>query len=189
PAVLGERAHRTNDRAEPGDDPGPEIVAVGEAARNEHAGDAVERRLLVPQDDGLGAGDLERVHRIDIPVRAREDDDADPDGHPGAPTREDVAPSTSMSNDSISGFDSSSEASRSTTARAAGSESAVTVSSIRRPTRTAETPSIPRWPRLPSTARPWGSRMPSLGRTFTANRTSTLSRPPRRPRRRPRGSD
>ena len=37
-----------------------------------------------------------------------------------------------------------------------------------KPTRTALTPLIPRWSRLPSTARPCGSRMPDLGVTLTA---------------------
>ena len=35
----------------------------------------------MPQDHGLGAGHLERVDRVDVAVRAREDDDADPDRH------------------------------------------------------------------------------------------------------------
>ena len=39
--------------------PGPQVVAVGEAAGQDDRGDAVERRLLVPQDDRLGAGELE----------------------------------------------------------------------------------------------------------------------------------
>ena len=47
-------------------------------------------------------------------------------------------------------------------ARAAPSSAASTVSSTRGPTRTACTPSMPRWARLPSTARPCGSRMPAL---------------------------
>src|SRR5439155_3334153 len=72
----------------------------------------------------------------------------------------------------MSGLASSSEASRSTVARASASEPAVTVSSTRRPTRTSVTPRTSRWPRLASTARPWGSRMPGFGVTFTANRNA-----------------
>ena len=53
---CGERRHRAHDRAEPGDHAGPQVVAVGEAARQDDRGDAVERRLLVPQHDRLGAG-------------------------------------------------------------------------------------------------------------------------------------
>src|SRR5512140_645467 len=77
----------------------------------------------------------------------------------------------------MSGFASSSEASRSAVAAAATSSPASTVSSIRRPTRTADTPEMPRWPRLPSTARPWGSRIPAFGRTLTANRNWLMTRP------------
>src|SRR6185369_7313524 len=121
-----------------------------EAARDEDPGDTVEGRLLVPQHDRVGARDLEGVDRVDVPVRAREQDDADPDGHAREPAGasvsiDEAAPSTSMSYDSIRGFDNSSDASRSTIARAVTSSAALTVSSTRRPTRTAETPSIPRW--------------------------------------------
>ena len=92
---------------------------------------------------------------------------------PGAPDgRRRAPPSASTSYASMSGFESSSPASRSTTARAAASSAASTVSSTRRPTRTPRTPSIPRWPRLPSTARPCGSRIPAFGVTLTANRKS-----------------
>ena len=56
-AVGGERGDGAHDRAEPGDDAGPEVVAVREAARDQDRGDAVERGLLVPQLDRLRAGD------------------------------------------------------------------------------------------------------------------------------------
>ena len=59
------------------------------------------------------------------------------------PPRCRASPSASTSNASISGFDSSSPASRSTTARAAASSTADTVSSTRRPTRTSATPVDP----------------------------------------------
>ena len=42
--------------------------------------------------------------------------------------------------------------------------------------RTALTPLMPRWSRLPSTARPCGSRMPGLGVTLTANRWVLIGR-------------
>ena len=74
------------------------------------------------------------------------------------------APIGSIAKTSMSGFDRSSPARRSTIARAAASSAASTVSSTRRPIRTSWTPSIPRWPRLPSTARPGGIEDARLGR-------------------------
>ena len=105
PALGRERADRAHDRAEPRDDPGTQVVAVGEAAGQHDGGDAVERGLLVPQFDGLCAGAGERVDRVPVAVAAREDDDADADGHPGpspapppaaAPTADDAAAIDSM---------------------------------------------------------------------------------------------
>ena len=78
-------------------------------------------------------------------LRAREDDDADADGHQAAlRSPSDEAPArVSMAYASMSGLASSSAARRSTTARAAASSAASTVSSTRRPTRTALTPLDP----------------------------------------------
>ncbi len=78
----------------------------------------------MPQDDRFGTGQLEGVDRVAVAVAAREDDDTDADRHgqpspAPAPTADDAAPSGSMANTSISGFDSSSVASRSTIGRAA----------------------------------------------------------------------
>ena len=73
PAVAGERGHRAHDRAEPGDDAGAHVVAVGEPARQDDGGGAVQRRLLVPQGDRLGAGQREGVERVAVAVAARED--------------------------------------------------------------------------------------------------------------------
>ncbi len=176
PPVGGEAGDGAHDRAEPGDDAGPQVVAVREPAGQDDRGDPVERRLLVPQRDRLGAGQRRGAWSVSrsqllpgkttTPIRT-------PTVSPPPRRRsrvDDVSPSGSTAYASMSGFDSSSEASRSTTARAAGSSAASTVSSTRRPTRTSCTPSMPRWPRLPSTARPCGSRMPGLGVTLTANR-------------------
>ena len=86
-ALRGERRDAAHHRAEPGDDAGADVVAVGEAAGQDHGGDALERRLLVPQDDGFGAGHLERVDRVAVAVAPREDDDADADRHVSRPRR------------------------------------------------------------------------------------------------------
>ena len=96
-AFRRERRHGPHHRAEPGDHAGPQVVAVGEAAGDQDRRDAVERDLLVPQLDRLGARDPEAVERVDVAVRAREDHDADADAHAGPPTSEDVAPSSSTS--------------------------------------------------------------------------------------------
>ena len=128
PAAIREVGDRAHHRAEPRDHAGPEVVAVREPARQQDPGDAVEVGRLVPQDHGLGARDRERVDRVDVAVGAREQDDADAGRHPAAPAAAAgglASPSASTSNASISGFDSSSPASRSTTARAAASSAAV----------------------------------------------------------------
>ncbi len=81
PPSSANAVDRAHHRAEPGDDPGPEVVAVGEAAGQDDRRDALERRLLVPQDDGLGAGQVEGVDGVPVAVAAREDDDPDADRH------------------------------------------------------------------------------------------------------------
>ena len=115
PAVAGERRHGAHDRAEPRDDAGPQVVAVREAARQDDRGDALERRLLVPQARPARRRPGARAWtRVAVAVAAREDDDADPDRSCCAPRRrrrrrvDDVAPSDSMAYASISGFASSS---------------------------------------------------------------------------------
>ena len=105
--------------------PGPQVVAVGEAARQDDRRDAIERRLLVPQRHGLGAGPLQRVERVAVAVAPREDDDADPHAHAGTPVADDAAPIDSIAYASMSGLASSSPASRSTTASAAASSGGV----------------------------------------------------------------
>ena len=123
-AALGrEGRDGPHDRAEPGDDARAEVVPVREATGQDHRRHALERRLLVPEHDRLGPDEVERRDRVAIAVAAREDDDADADAHQSdplaAPTSDDAAPIDSIAYASMSGFDSSSEASRSTMARAA----------------------------------------------------------------------
>jgi hypothetical protein len=172
-AVARIRIDRAHHRTEAGDDAGADVVAVREPARQDDRVDVLQIAGFVPQRHRLAAGDMDGVDRVDVAVAARKDDDADPGGHAvisSGVNMDDAAESSSTAYTSISGFDNNSEASRSTTARAAVSCSASTVSSTRRPTRTSVTPSTPRCPRLPSTARPCGSRMPGFGVTLTANR-------------------
>ena len=105
---------------EPGDHAGPQVVAVGEPARQDDRGDAVEGRLLVPQRHGLRTGPLQRVERVAVAVAPREDDDPDPHAHAGTPVADDAAPIDSMAYASMSGLASSSPASRSTTRERGG---------------------------------------------------------------------
>ena len=60
--------------------------------RSQFLNDAFQRRLLVPQDDRLGAGPLEGVDRVPVAIRPREDDDADADGHQAGSPASDEAP-------------------------------------------------------------------------------------------------
>src|SRR3954452_10157375 len=107
--MVADRAH---DRAEPRDDARPQVVAVGEPARQDHGVRTVQIRVLVPQRDRLRAGQLDTVERIAIAVRARKDDDPAP--HATAPPfAGSPAASASTDQDSISGLANSSEASRS----------------------------------------------------------------------------
>ena len=101
PPLGREVRDRPHDRAEPGDDPGPHVVAVREPAGQDDRGDALERGLLVPQDDRLGAGEVEGVDRVAVAVAAREDDDPDADRHrqpspAPAPTADDAAADRSI---------------------------------------------------------------------------------------------
>jgi hypothetical protein len=84
-AVGGEPGHGPHDGAEPRDHAGSQVVAVREPSRQEDAGDAVQGDLVVPQEDRRGTGHLEGVDGVDVAVRAREYDDADPDRHARAP--------------------------------------------------------------------------------------------------------
>ena len=79
---VGDGPH---DRAEAGDHTGPHVVAVREPAGQDDRRDAIERGVLVPQDDRLGPGQLERVDGVAVAVAAGEDDDPDADRHLSPP--------------------------------------------------------------------------------------------------------
>ncbi len=81
-APVGREArHRPHDRAEPGDDPCPDIVAVGEPTRQDDRGSTVEGRLLMPERDRVGTGQGEGVERVTVAIASGEDDHADPHAH------------------------------------------------------------------------------------------------------------
>ena len=91
PALARERRHRPHDRTEPRDHAGAQVVAVRESAGEDDRGDAVERRLLVPQLDGLRAGQGEGVDRVAVAVAAGEDDHADAHRHQAIPPIDSIA--------------------------------------------------------------------------------------------------
>ena len=68
-------------RGEPGDGAAAQVVAVGEAAGQDHGVRAAQVTLVVPERDGLAAGPADRAGRLGLIQRAREGDDADARGH------------------------------------------------------------------------------------------------------------
>ena len=66
---------------EAGDSAGAQVVAVGEAAGDDHRVDALRARVAVPEDLALRAELLDREDHVLFAVRAREQDDADAFGH------------------------------------------------------------------------------------------------------------
>jgi hypothetical protein len=76
-AVARKGVDRLHDRREPGDGTGPQIVAVGEPARQHHGVDAAERRVAVPQQRGLAPEGAHCLDHVELAVRTREDHDAD----------------------------------------------------------------------------------------------------------------
>src|ERR671921_1768685 len=148
-ATLRELFERTHYLREAGDGAGPEVVAVGEAARHHDGVHALQAPIGVPQLHRFGAGKLYRVQRVAVAVRTREDRYPDPQE------------STSHSYSSTVGF------ARRRRHMPSTSSADSTSISMRRPIWTLSTPSKPRAGRARRTASPWGSRMPLFGRTST----------------------
>src|ERR687890_2021249 len=143
---LFQRAHNVR---EAGDGAGSEVVAVGEAAGNDHRVDTLEISVAVPQLDRIGTHPLHTVKGVPIAVGPREDRYAYPH------------PTTSHSYSSIVGLESSLR-------HIASTSSALSTSiSTSLPTCTVRTPSKPRAGSAFFTASPCGSRIPALGRTRT----------------------
>jgi hypothetical protein len=67
-SALRELFQWPHDVRKAGDCAGSEVVAVGEAARNDHGVDTLEVRVRVPQLDRLGAHALHTVERIPVAV-------------------------------------------------------------------------------------------------------------------------
>ena len=162
-AARGVLAHRAHDRAEARDGARAQVVAVGEAARQDHRIGAVQVRVSsCHTSSASGAGQLRRVQRVAVAVRAREDDHGDL--HRGLTRAR--SPSASMSG------------------LARKSAASVSITAARRrligrfdrqldPPPDAHATDVidaPSWGSAASTARPCGSRMPSRGMIETAKR-------------------
>src|SRR5262249_46284384 len=81
PSRGGVIADRAQDRREARDGPGAEVVAVGEAPRQDDAIDAADVGILVPEAlDLVPEGALDHRARIAIVVRPGKGDDAPPHG-------------------------------------------------------------------------------------------------------------
>src|SRR5215210_621247 len=76
-AALGELFQRPHHLREAGDGAGPQVVAVGEAARDDDGVRALEVRVAVPQLDGDGVRAFDRVQRVAVAVGSGKDGDTD----------------------------------------------------------------------------------------------------------------
>src|SRR5437016_10240246 len=78
PAMVGKMLHRPHDRREPGDGPGPQIIAVRKSAWQDDCVQAIEGCLLVPDFPNLLAKNVgEHMHAVVIAVGAWKDDNSD----------------------------------------------------------------------------------------------------------------
>ena len=126
-----EGADGVHDRSDAGDRARAQVVAVGEASRQDDCPDCRRQLgLLVPHERRLRADGAEGPRGVSIVVRAREDDDGDV-----RPVRHDS--SRRISKLSMSGLASSSSHMRWISARAPSASSASTSRSTTRPTRAA----------------------------------------------------
>ena len=76
PAGLGELGHLLHHRRKARDRPRTQVVAVGEAARDDHGVDAVQVAIAVPEQHRL-ADALRGLQGVDLVAGAREADDAE----------------------------------------------------------------------------------------------------------------
>src|SRR5919202_5043776 len=76
--ALREAFEGTHNFREAGDGAGPKVVAVGEAAGEDHGVHALEVGVGVPELDGSGARAFDGVERVAVAVGAREDRYPDP---------------------------------------------------------------------------------------------------------------
>ena len=79
PALGGVPLHRLHDRAEPRDGPRAQVVAVAEAAGQDHHVGALEAGLAVPDEERVGADALGGAQRVEVAVAAGKADDRHPE--------------------------------------------------------------------------------------------------------------
>src|SRR5690606_4133683 len=77
-SALGRVDDLAHHGCEAGDGTAPQVVAIGEATREDDGVDALQVVVPVPQRDGLAAGKADGTGRVDVVERAREGDDPDP---------------------------------------------------------------------------------------------------------------
>src|SRR5690606_18070118 len=153
--------HLVHHGGEAADRPGPQVVAVGEAAGQHDRVDLVQRVVAVPQRDRLGAAETHGAQRVAVVERAGE----------GHHTDAHQASSTSRAaTSSITGFDSRVSAASRREASTSSVTSPSTSSSNRLPWRTEAMPSKPRRGSAAATALPCGSRISGFGMTWTTTR-------------------
>src|SRR5262249_10573468 len=81
PAGARMLAYRVHHRREARDRARAQVVAVGEPTGNDDRVHALRRVVTVPQQFGLHAQPLERVLHVELAIRPRKHDDADPNRH------------------------------------------------------------------------------------------------------------
>ena len=77
PPGRAKRRHGLHDRRKAGQGTRAQVVAVGEAAGQDHRVDLAQAGVAVPEQHALGPGRLGRLHHVVLAVGAGEDDDAD----------------------------------------------------------------------------------------------------------------
>src|SRR6266571_427937 len=163
-AGLGGGHDRAHDRREPGDRPAAQVVAVREAAGQDHRVDPPQIRIVVPERYVVGTAPADRPAGVAVVQRARERDDPDPHAVPSS--------TTCSVKSSITGFASSLSAISRARSRSASPVNSI---SIRLPMRTESTPETPRLGRAFATAWPAGSRISGLSMTSTTTRATGYS--------------
>ena len=152
---MGELDHRLHHRREPGDRAGAQIVAVGEAAGDDDRVDALQVTVAVPEQLGV-ADPLSGEQRVDVVTGAGEADDAE----------------LHASLDDLVVLDQRVDEQPLAHRRQLGR--ILDVELDQAADVDAETPPKPSAGSARSTAWPWGSRIPALGRTSTRARISSL---------------
>src|SRR5450830_635182 len=152
---AGKPDHHLHERCEPRDGSRPQVIAVRETARQDHAVEARQVRLAMPEILDIPAKNIVKsTVRIYVAVGTREDGNRKPHA-PSSKMVQEYASTTVLARScSLMRVSAASAAVRSPS----GSSKSMTL-----PTRTARTPVNPSVWSACSTAVPWGSAIPFLG--------------------------